>query len=152
MIIICILVAFILYYYELIINYFIVVFHVNPHRAAWRTVRALNSDHLPIQLTIQTDSRHTIQQNRRSYTNYRKADWDRFTRDTEDAFAALQPPTDVHDAGRTFTNILCQAGRRHMPVGRIRDTGRFLPQPIRYRIEHRNLTGKTRHKIPVYRS
>ena len=68
------------------------------NRTTWKTIHALNSDHLPILLTIQTDNKHTIQQNRPSYTNYRKADWDKFKQDTEDAFIALQPPTDIHDA------------------------------------------------------
>ena len=62
-------------------------------------------------------STNAIQQNRRSYTNYRKADLDKFTQDTEDAFTALQPPTDIHDANKTFTNILYQAGKKHIPVG-----------------------------------
>ena len=80
------------------------------NRTTCKTIHALNSDHLPILLTIQTDNKHTLQQNRRSYTNYRKADWDKFTQDTEDAFTAIQPPTDIHDANKTFTNILYQAG------------------------------------------
>ena len=91
------------------------------NRTTWKTIHALNSDHLPILLTIQTDNKHTIQTdnkhtiqpNRRSYTNYRKADWDKFTQDTEDAFTAIQPPTDIHDANKTFTNILYQAGKTH---------------------------------------
>ena len=94
------------------------------------TILTLNSDHLPILLTIQTDNKHTIQQNRQSYTNYRKADWDKFTQDTEDAFSALQPPTDIHDANKTFTNILYQTGKKHIPVGRIRNTDKRLPQLI----------------------
>ena len=66
---------------------------------------------------------------RKKKTNYRKADWDKFTQDTEDAFTALQPPTDIHDANKTFTNILYQAGKKHIPVGRIRNTDKLLPQP-----------------------
>ena len=81
------------------------------NRTTWNTIHALNSDHLPILLTIQTDNKHTIQQNKRSYTNYRKAVWDKFTQDTEDAFTEIQPPTDIHDANKTFTNILYQAGK-----------------------------------------
>ena len=102
----------------------------------WKTIHTLNSDHLPKLLTIQTDNKHIIQQNRRSYTNYRKADWDKYT---QDAFIALQPPTDIHDANKTFTNILYQAGKKHIPLGRMHNTDKLLPQPIR-------------NKIPVYRS
>ena len=42
----------------------------------WKTIHALNSDHLPILLTIQTDNKHTMHQNRTDghiSTNYRKA-------------------------------------------------------------------------------
>ena len=106
----------------------------------WKTIHALNSDHLPILLTIQTDNKHTIQQNRRSYTNYRKADWDNFTQDTEYAFTAIQPPTDIHYANKTFTNILYQACKKHIPVGRIRNTEKLLPQPIRNKIAHSHVT------------
>ena len=114
-------------------------------------IHALNPNHLPILLTIQTDNKHTIQQNRRSYTNYRKADWDKITQDTEDAFTALQPPTDIHDANKTFTNILYQAGKKHIPVGRIRNADELLPQPICNKIARRNLTSKNTpqdHSIP----
>ena len=118
------------------------------NRMTWKTIHALNSDHLPILLTIQTDNKHTIQQNRRSYTNYRKADWDKFTQDTEDAFSALQPPTYIHDANKTFTNILYQAGKKHIPVGRIRNTDKLLPQDIRNKIRHRNWTSKNTPQHP----
>ena len=109
-------------------------------------MHALNSDHLPILLTIQTDNKHTIQQNRRSYTNYRKADWYKFTQGTEDAFSALQPPTDIHDANKTFTNILYQAGKKYTPVGRIRNTDKLLPQDNK--IRHRNWTSKNTPQHP----
>ena len=122
------------------------------NRTSWTTIHALNSDHLPILITIQTDNKHTIQHNRRSYTNYRKADWDKFTQDTEDAFTAIQPPKAIHDAKKTFTNTLYQAGNQHIPVGKIRNTDKLLPYPIRNKIAHRNITSKTRHKIPLYRS
>ena len=118
------------------------------NRTTWKTIHALNSDHLPILLTIQTDNKHTIQQNTRSYTNYRKADWDKFTQDTEDAFSALQPPTDIHDANKTFTNILYQAGKKHIPVGRIRNTDKLLPQDIRNKIRQRNWTSKNTPQHP----
>ena len=120
------------------------------NRTTWKTIHALNSDHLPILLTIQTDNKITIQQNRRSYTNYRKADWDKFTQDTEDAFSALQPPTDIHDANKTFTNILYQAGKKHIPVGKIRNTDKLLPQDIRNKIRQRNWTSKKHATTPKY--
>ena len=118
------------------------------NRTTWKTIHALNSDHLPILLTIQTDNKHTIQHNRRSYTNYRKADWDKFIQDTEDAFTAIQPPTDIHDANKTFTNILYQAGKKHIPLGRIRNTDKLLPHPIPNKISHSHLTSQNTPQDP----
>ena len=43
---------------------------------------------------------------------------------------------------KTFTNILYQAGKKHIPVGRIRNTDKLLTQPIHNKIAHRNLTSK----------
>ena len=118
------------------------------NKTTWKTIHALNSDHLPILLTIQTDNKHTIQLNIRSYTNYRKAGWDKFTQDTEDAFTEIQPPPDIHDANKTFTNILYQAGKKHIPVGRIRNRNKLLPHPIRNKIAHKNLTSKNTPQDP----
>ena len=92
--------------------------------------------------TNNTDLQQTHNTTEQTVIHYRKADWDKFTQDTEDAFTALQPPTDIHDANKTFTNILYQAGKKHIPVGRIRNTDNLLPQPIRNKIAHRNLTSK----------
>ena len=118
------------------------------NKTIWKTIHALNSDYLPILLTMQTDNKHIIQQNRRPYTNYRKADWDKFTQDTEDAFTAIQPPTDRQDANKTFTNILYQAGKKRIPVGSIRNTDKLQSQPIRNKISHRNLTSKNKPQDP----
>ena len=84
-------------------------------------------------MAVQTDSKHTIQQNRRSYTNYRKADWDKFTQDTN----------------KTFTNILYQAGKQHIPVCKIRNTYKLLPYPIRNKIAHRYITSKNTPQDPT---
>ena len=73
---------------------------------------------------------------------------DKFTQDTEDAFSALQPPIDIHDANKTFTNILYQAGKKYIPVGRTRNTDKLLPQDIRSKITHRNWTSKNTPQHP----
>ena len=94
------------------------------NRTTWKTIHALNSD-----------------QSRRSYTNYRKADWGKFTQDTEDAFTAIQPPTDIHDANKTFTNILYQAGRQD-------SQHRQTPTTTHTQQAQRNLTGKNTPQDP----
>ena len=57
------------------------------NRTLWTTQHALSSDHLPIITTINIRHDYRIQQNRRTFTNYKKADWTQFTEDTESAFA-----------------------------------------------------------------
>ena len=46
----------------------------------------------------------------------------------------------MHDASGTFANILYLAGKKHIPVGRIRNTDKLLPQDIRGKIRQRNRT------------
>ena len=64
------------------------------NRTSWTTQHALSSDHLPIITTINIRHDYRLQQNRRTFTNYKKADWTQFTEDTESAFAQTTiPPT-----------------------------------------------------------
>ena len=43
------------------------------NRTTWRTIHALNSDYLLIITTINTRTKYKLQQNRHTFTNYRKA-------------------------------------------------------------------------------
>ena len=53
------------------------------NRTSWTTQHALSSDHLPIITTINIRHDYRLQQNRRTFTNYKKADWTQFTEDTD---------------------------------------------------------------------
>ena len=53
------------------------------NRTSWTTQHALSSDHLPIITTINIRHDYRLQQNRRTFTNYKKANWTQFTEDTE---------------------------------------------------------------------
>ena len=68
------------------------------NRTTWHTIHALNSDHLPIITTINTRTKYKLQQNRHTFTNYRKTNWTQSTTDTEVAFSDIQPPPDIHTA------------------------------------------------------
>ena len=70
------------------------------NRTSWTTQHALSSDHLPIITTINIRHDYRLQQNRWSFTNYKKADWTQFTEDTESAFAQTTIPTNIHTANR----------------------------------------------------
>ena len=54
---------------------------------SWTTQHALSSSHLPIISTINIRHDYGLQQNRLTFTNYKKADWTQFTEDTQSAFA-----------------------------------------------------------------
>ena len=56
------------------------------NRTSWTTQHALSSDHLPIITTINIRHDYRLQQSRRPFTNYKKADWTQITEDTESRF------------------------------------------------------------------
>ena len=51
---------------------------------------------------------YRLQQNRRTFTNYKNADWTQFSEDTESAFTQT---TNIHPANIIFTNVILMAGR-----------------------------------------
>ena len=71
-----------------------------------------------------------LQQNRRTFTNYKKADWTQFTEDTESAFAQTTIPTNIHTANRIFTNIILMADKQNIPKGKMHSNCRLLPEDI----------------------
>ena len=51
------------------------------NRTSWTTQHALSSDHLPIITTINIQHDYMLQQNRCTFTNYKKANWTQLTED-----------------------------------------------------------------------
>ena len=103
------------------------------NRTTWHTIHALNSDHLPIITTINTRTKYKLQQNRHTFTNYRKANWTQFTTDTEAAFSDIQPPPDIHTANTIFTNVILHADKHNIPKGKIHSTCKLLPEHISHK-------------------
>ena len=108
------------------------------NRTSWTTQHALSSDHLPIITTINIRHDYRLQQNRRTFTNYKKADWTQFTEDTESAFAQTTIPTNIHTAIRIFTNIILMADKQNIPTGNMHSNCRLLPEDIVCKITQRN--------------
>ena len=104
------------------------------NRTSWTTQHELSSDHLPIITTINIRHDYILQQNRRTFTNYKKADWTQFTEDTESAFAQ----TNIHTANRIFTNIILMADKQNIPKGKMHSNCRLLPEDIVCKITQRN--------------
>ena len=108
------------------------------NRTSWTTQHALSSDHLPIITTINIRHDYRLQQNRRTFTNYKKADWTQFTEDTESAFAQTTIPTNIHTANRIFINIMLMADKQNIPKGRMHINCWLLPEDIVWKITQRN--------------
>ena len=104
----------------------------------WTTQHALSSDHLPIITTINIRHDYRLQQNRRTFTNYKKADWTRFTEDTESAFAQTTIPTNIDTANIIFTNIILMADKHNILKGKMHSNCRLLPEDIVCKITQRN--------------
>ena len=108
------------------------------NRTSWTTQHALSSDHLPIITTINIRHDYRLQQNRRTFTNYKKADWTQFTEDTESAFAQTTIPTNIHTANIIFTNIILMEDKQNIPKGKMHSNFRLLPEDIVCKITQRN--------------
>ena len=89
------------------------------NRTSWTTQHALSSDHLAIITTINIRHDYRLQQNRHTFTNYKKADWTQFTEDTESAFTQTTIPTNIHTANIIFTNIILMTDRHNIPKGKM---------------------------------
>ena len=68
--------------------------------AEWDVTTELTSDHLPICISLPLDDHKTVDNPRRCFTNFKKADWENFTKECEEEFAKLQPPRDAISARR----------------------------------------------------
>ena len=108
------------------------------NRTSWTTQHALSSDHLPIITTINIRHDYRLQQNRRTFTNYKKADWTQFTEATESAFAQTTIPTNIHTANIIFTNIILMADKQNISKGKMHSNCRLLPEDIVCKITQRN--------------
>ena len=85
------------------------------NRTSWSTQHALSSDRFPIITIINIRHDNILQQNQRTFTNYRKADWTQFTKDTNSAFAQTTLPTSIHTANRIFPNIILMEDKHNIP-------------------------------------
>ena len=98
----------------------------------------LSSDHVPIITTLNIRHDYRLQQNRRTFINYKKADWTQFTKHTESAIAQTTIPTNIHTANIIFTNIILMADKHNIPKGKMHSNYRLLPEDIVCKITQRN--------------
>ena len=97
-----------------------------------------HTDYLPIITTINIRHDNRLQQNPRTFTNYKKADWTQITEYTESAFAQTTIPTNIHTANIIFTNIILMADKHNIPNGNMHSNCRLLPEGIVCKSAQRN--------------
>jgi len=81
--------------------------------ATWSTHTTLGSDHLPI--TVDLPGVTTHPRKVRTFTNYRRANWEAFTEETEREFTDLALPLSCAQGEKSFRRIFCSAGKHHIP-------------------------------------
>ena len=133
---------------------------VNAHSTFWHSYTddyegqliadvITNSDHITLNTNTPTrvpnttlqqtsSSDNTTVSNRRTFTNYKKADWTQFTEDTESAFSQTTIPTNIHTANIIFSNIILMADKHNIQKGKMHSTCRLLPEDIVCKITQRN--------------
>ena len=98
----------------------------SPHLALdadWTPLTTLNSDHLPIIITIDHDLSSLPDPPRHTFTNFRRARWNDFLEETEADFARLPLPDACDSGERVFRGVLLKASLHHIPQGNV-------PHPI----------------------
>ena len=90
------------------------------------------------QLTYDVTTDYRLQQNRRTFTNHKNADWTQITEDIESAFSRTTPTTNIHTVNIIFTNIILMAEKHNIPKGKMLSNCRLLPDHIVCKITPRN--------------
>ena len=114
----------------------------------WKIEHALSSDHLPIIISINTSTKK-IKAPKRTFVNFAKADWTKFTEYTEEEFEKSNLTSNVLKSEKIFRNIMNKAAGRHIPAGRIpKINGSNIPQEASELIETRNTIRATNPSDP----
>ena len=82
---------------------------------SWNVTTSLNSDHLPISIDFDNDS--PPPRVARSFTNFRRANWDAFKQETEDRFALLPLPSSCSQGEQVWRHAIRKASSHHIPAG-----------------------------------
>jgi hypothetical protein len=82
----------------------------------WTTHIQLNSDHLPITISLPSDDALPPRA-AKTYTNFRKADWPMFIRESEAVFRSLERPTSCGAGEKIFHETLLSASKHAIPAG-----------------------------------
>jgi hypothetical protein len=84
--------------------------------STWVTHVNLNSDHLPITILLPSDE-VLPRRSAKCYTNFRKANWSMFIRESEAAFRQLERPTSCGAGVKAFYQVILKAAKHSIPAG-----------------------------------
>ena len=103
----------------------------------WDTITKFSSDHVPIQISIQADF-HQQYSDRRTFVNFDKANWEDFTKLTEEEFSKSRKPTDVQKGEKWFRKIVNKVSKLCIPQGRIKSVYPEIPREAAELIKQRD--------------
>ena len=99
----------------------------------------VGSDHRPIALTIHTKQK-TAPQQRRARWNFQKANWAEFLTSSEKEFSKLdfsQEQNEIDTFERTFSSIVLEASKQHIPRGNRKNYKPFWNQDLQIAVTKR---------------
>ena len=92
--------------------------------------------------TFNTNTHYKRHKPLKTYTNYRKANWEDFTKEIEQTLSRTPLPTDKHQGNKILTKATLTADRHNILYGKIRNKHKFLPENTRAAIDTRNTARK----------
>src|SRR6267154_6690230 len=112
------------------------------NQTTWKATTALSSDHLPIIITINTKNNFRLAPCNKTFTNYNKTNWSKFTEEIELNLQDVPTPDNVHSANKYLTNLILLADKHHIPKGRIKKLNQPLSEHITDLLNARNILRK----------
>ena len=84
--------------------------------ASWCVDLSLSSDHLPILISF-NNLNYSYHGQRKSFPNFKKADWEKFREEVEANLNDVPPPTSCSQGERILRNVIQAASKHHVPNG-----------------------------------
>ena len=84
--------------------------------ARWSTITSLSSDHLPIAISLDALT-PTFPTPKKTFINYKKANWEGYTKESETIFSSLPPPSSCSAGERPFREAILRAAQHNIPRG-----------------------------------
>ena len=103
----------------------------------WTVDTALGSDHSPILIKMSTEISKVPAQNK-TFINFNKADWTKFTAETEEHFSKASLNNGVHKSEKFFRKTLNNAAKHCIPSGRIPTISNAMPTETAKLMEDRD--------------